>query len=679
MRRLRNRSRVFRKALFGPQMSRSYYSASVRNFAQDSDQHVLGALTSSHSNNVDLLQTNAWKGQIKLFRELIGVGAFEDGHLFFEFVIPRMGKRVDVVLVYRGVIFALEFKVGERSYPKHAVEQVVDYGLDLKNFHSGSHDRPVVPVLVCTEASPANNRIVVNDDRLFEPLLANSRNLYPILEDVANKVKEPGFDADEWANSSYKPTPTIIEAAQALYQGHSVQEITRSDSGAINLSKTAAEIGDVIENAKRKGIKSICFVTGVPGSGKTLAGLNIANQRNNVDEQEHAVFLSGNGPLVTVLREALARDQVAQDKKRGVRTTKKEALSKAQAFIQNIHHFRDDALVTDEAPVERVVVFDEAQRAWNKEHTSRFMKDKKGVLEFNKSEPEFLIGAMDRHQGYAVIICIVGGGQEINTGEAGLPEWFNALGSRFPHWKAHVSEHLEEYEYSRGLKLYEKLGPNQLSKSVDLHLSVSVRSFRAELVSDLVKKILDADVADARSTYKQVGTNYPIAITRDLNQAKKWLRDRARGSERYGIVASSGALRLKPLGLHLKTKIDPAVWFLNPADDVRSSYYLEDVATEFDIQGLELDWTCVAWDGNYYRESDNWTHRKFSGSKWQMIRDEIARLYLKNAYRVLLTRARQGMVIFVPEGAEGDPTRAPEYYDGTYAYLKQIGFPDAET
>jgi len=653
---------------------RSYYSAPFQQFLNDSDEHVLGALAKSHHLSLDLLQTNAWRAQIQIFRRILGDGELTGGYLFFEFAIPRMGKRVDVILIYRGLVLVLEFKVGERDYPKHALDQVVDYGLDLKNFHAGSHGRPVVPILVCTEAERVSSEIVSQEDGLYRPLLANSRNLAEIINGAADQVAEPEFDPKDWANSPYKPTPTIIEAAQALYRGHNVKEISRSDSGAINLSRTAAEIGGIIDRTKEEGSKSICFITGVPGSGKTLAGLNIANERHNADQAEHAVFLSGNGPLVSVLREALARDEVDHRKLKGEASTKKEALSRAQAFIQNIHHFRDDALASDKAPIERVVVFDEAQRAWTMKHTAKFMKDR-GIAEFTMSEPEFLISVMNRHEGYAVIVCIVGGGQEINTGEAGLPEWFNALGSKFSDWNVYVSDRLEDFEYTRGYELYKKLPEDQVTVSPNLHLAVSVRSYRAELVSDFVKQLLDGNVERAAELHLGFSEKYPIVLTRNLETARNWLRSKARGTERFGLVASSGALRLKPLGILIKGKIDPAVWFLKGQEDVRSSFYLEDAATEFDIQGLELDWTCIAWDGNFYRTNDNWNYRKFSGTRWQVIRDDLARIYLKNAYRVLLTRARQGMVIFVPEGSTDDPTRTTEYYDGTFDYLCLIGLP----
>lgn len=673
---MRDGSVEFRATVLGSSVNRSYYSSTTGGFVRDTDDHILGVLTTHHSFDLGSLQKNAWRFQIQLFRNILTMAPNLKGHIFFEFGIPRMGKRVDVVLIYRGIIFVLEFKVGEKQYPKHAIDQVVDYGLDLKNFHSGSHERPVVPVLVSTHAESAPSRLVGSVDGLYQPLRANAQNLWDVIDEVANQIAEPDFDAEEWAQSIYKPTPTIVEAAQALYQGHDVDDISRSDSGAINLSRTANAIAKVIERSKGSGRKAICFVTGVPGSGKTLAGLNIANERHDIDEGEHAVFLSGNGPLVNVLREALARDDVEQKGAEGIRLPIGEARSKVETFIQNIHHFRDDAIETDQAPIEKVVVFDEAQRAWTLKQTSRFMKDKKGIPNFNMSEPEFLIGVMDRHDDYAVIVCLVGGGQEINTGEAGLPEWFDALSHRFKDWDVYVSDQLQAYEYNRGHDLYESINADRLNIEQDMHLSVSIRSFRAEAVSDLVKHILDGDSKTAGELYDKVKDHYPIVITRELGRAKEWLRDKARGTERYGLVASSGAMRLKPLGLHLRAKIDPVHWFLNEKDDVRSSFYLEDVATEFDIQGLELDWVCVAWDSNLYRRDDDWVFRRFSGTSWKSIKNDDLRLYLKNAYRVLLTRARQGMVILVPTGSPNDPTRAPNCYDETFRYLRSIGLPE---
>ena len=471
------------------------------------------------------------------------------------------------------------------------------------------------------------------------------------------------------------PTPTIIEAAQALYRNHSVKEISRSDSDTINLGKTSATICDIIDLSKKNDEKAICFITGVPGAGKTLAGLNIANERLKVDENEHAVFLSGNGPLVLVLQEALARNLVVEKKERGMKIKKSEALSRTKAFIQNIHHFRDDAIRDTNPPIEKVAIFDEAQRAWTLHQTKGFMKRKKGIEGFDQSEPDFLISVLDRHIDWSVIICLIGGGQEINTGEAGLPEWFKVLRNKYPHWKVYLSDQLTDFEYTRGENLLEGLDNNRVTIYKELHLSVSIRSFRSERVSDFVKSLLDGNLTKSSKIFNELKYKYPLVLTQNIHKAKQWLREHARGTERYGIIASSGAYRLKPYGIFVKNKIKPQNWFLNDRFDIRSSYYLEDVATEFDIQGLELDWTCVCWDADLRYRNSNWEYMNFKGTKWQNVNDDIRKLYLKNAYRVLLTRARQGMVIFIPKGDEIDPTRKPVIYDDTYNYLKSIGIP----
>ncbi len=586
-----------------------------------------------------------------------------------------MGKRVDVIILYSGKVYVLEFKVGAYNYSSSALEQSLDYSVDLKNFHEQSHFMHIVPIVVATEAAPDDTRnIEMYPDGVFHPLKANTNNLVSIIMETGLWGSRRDLeDPIEWINSVYKPTPTIIEAAQALYKGHSVKEISRSDSGAINLGATSEAISEIIEFSKSNNRKSICFITGVPGSGKTLAGLNIANERHNYDEGEHAVFLSGNGPLVKVLQEALARNEVEYKKGTDQQLNKNQSLVKTKAFIQNIHHFRDDALKDESPPIEKVVVFDEAQRAWTQEHTSSFMARKKGKPDFDMSEPEFLIGVLNRHQEWAIIICLIGGGQEINTGEAGLPEWFRAINKKYSHWDVYVSNRVADHEYTNGDNIYSLIHSEKLLKKNELHLSVSVRSFRSEILSEYVKELLNINMDRAISLFEQLKGEYPIVVTRDLVEAKKWLRDKYRGGESIGIISSSGACRLKPYGIHVKSQIDPIPWFLNDNNDIRSSDFLEDVATEYDIQGLELDWTCVAWDANLRKNGDSWDYKKFRGSEWQNINDIVRRRYLLNAYRVLLTRARQGMVIYVPKGDISDCTRLPEYYDPIYRYLCQCG------
>ena len=652
-------------------MDRAYFQATIEDFLDTDDTKILGALARGHGHALEQLQRNAWISQIEHLKDSLRSPSPLDGYILFEYAIPRMGKRADVVLLTNGTVCVLEYKVGEESYPKHALAQALDYALDLKNFHEGSHELPIVPILVATRAPATTLELRWGHDDVAEPIRANQDTLRAAI-DEAMVAKRSEVDPERWLASGYRPTPTIIEAAKALYTGHRVEEISRSDAGAINLSRTTRAVSDAIEYAKAHSAKTICFVTGVPGSGKTLAGLNLATERMRAHDDEHAVFLSGNGPLVDILREALARDEVERCKAEGRPITKKRAATKVRAFVQNIHHFRDESLRTEDAPVEKVVVFDEAQRAWTERQASRFMREKRQVEDFGQSEPNFLLSVMDRHADWCCVVCIIGGGQEINTGEAGLPEWFAALRENFADWRVLYSDTIEGHEYQRGHELAELLDGLDAEPRSELHLAVSLRSFRAEKVSAWVRAVIDGDAHTARQLVSEL-TRYPIVITRDLNRARAWLKRQARGSERYGLVASSNALRLKPVGIHVKSKISAVNWFLNPSGDVRASYALEDVATEFDVQGLELDWVGVCWDANYRFTGSAWSHHRFSGTKWLNVNDEDRRMYLANSYRVLLTRARQGLVIYVPHGDDVDATRAPEFYDGTYEFLRDCG------
>jgi hypothetical protein len=657
---------------------RAYYSDTIQNFLEEETNSILGKLTSAHSHrHLEIQQTNAWKIQIELLKN-----TFKDnpeGHIYFEFSIPRMGKRVDNIVIIGDLIFIIEFKVGDIKYDKYAVDQVLDYSLDLKNFHEGSHNEKLIPILVSTHAPEKENSIEKYQDLLYKPLFANRENLYEVLSSCFVEKGSTNINPKEWEESTYKPTPTIIEAAQALYKGHNVQEISRSDAGAINLTKTANCINQIIDESKIKSYKSICFVTGVPGAGKTLAGLNIATERTKIAEDENAVFLSGNGPLVEVLREALTRDKVKNAKQSGNKITKKDAARSTYKFIQNIHHFRDSGLEDEKAPDEKVIVFDEAQRAWTREQASSFMSRKKGVVDFDRSEPQFLIEVMNRHKDWCTIICLIGGGQEINTGEAGLEEWIKSLKNFFPEWKIYFSDLIiSDDNYLENSSLKDWLKKKGILKK-DLHLAVSVRSFRSEKLSEFIHELLNLNVETSRKIYEELKKVYPIVVTRNLEYAKAWIKNKGRGSERYGLLASSNAKRLRPFGIDVKNSINPSNWFLDGKDDVRSSYYLEDVATEFEVQGLELDWTIVCWDADLYLKNNKWIFQTFKGTKWQKIQQNIKKKYLLNAYRVLLTRARQGIIIFIPEGDEEDKTRPKKFYNETYDYLvNRIGIKKLE-
>ncbi len=647
-------------------MSRAFYISDVKRFVVQPDDSILGEMTKKNPFALEDLQRNAWIEEIQILKTVFT--EMDRGDIIFEYTIPRIGKRIDAVYIVDGLIFLLEFKIGAYEYSKSAINQVIDYALDLKNFHKESHRRLLIPMLIATEAPDSAFHSQKMKEGILDVLQCNKNNIVHAFQYILSKFSAKDMDTNDWIYSPYAPTPTIIEAAQALYRGHKVSDISRNDASAFNLNETTMAINTIIEKSKNECRKSICFITGVPGAGKTLAGLNIANERHRFDKEEHAIFLSGNQPLVDVLQEALARDEHLR-----TNVKKTEALAKAKAFIQNIHHFRDDAISTYTAPNEKVAIFDEAQRAWTKDMLADFMKRKKGRADFFMSEPEFLISIMDRHEDWAVIICLVGGGQEINTGEAGLIEWFDAIRKGFSRWDVYVSEQITDSEYTRNLSIKQLFHDLRYSVVDALHLAVSLRSFRSENVSALIKAILDVEKENAKALYHSLSNDYPILLTRDLKKAKAWVRSHAKGTERYGIVASSGAKRLRPFGVWVQSKIDAVTWFLNDAEDVRSSYFLEDTATEFDIQGLELDWTIVCWDANLRLSNNHFQYYRFIGSKWQNIKNQENILYLKNAYRVLLTRARQGMIIFVPEGNKEDITRLPAYYDGIYQFFIEIG------
>jgi hypothetical protein len=651
----------------GEILKSAYYQASHESFLRADENRILGELSQAHHFDLNENQRDAWLTQINVLKNQFEW--LDRGLVFFEFAIPRMGKRADVVLLIDGVVFVIEFKAGAAAFDRSSIDQVHDYALDLKNFHRGSHDRLVVPILVSTDAlGQSGFKLEWAADGVAAPLRSSGYELSEIVSLVLADNSHQGAPDHAWAASGYLPTPTIIEAAQALYQKHDVQEIARSDASAQNLNATTVCINKIVEDARREKTKAICFVTGVPGSGKTLAGLNIATQSASEDSDQKAVFLSGNGPLVTVLREALARDQTART---GCR--KKDAAREVASFVQNIHHFRDEALRDLNAPPEKVVIFDEAQRAWNRDQASKFMQTKRGQKDFNQSEPEFLISVMDRHEDWCVIICLVGGGQEINSGEAGLAEWMQALTTTFVDWKVHLSDRLSDPQYALSEHAEMIQSRDAVFWKSDLHLSVSLRSFRAESLSTFVEHLLDNRPEQAVDALRRIQDRYPIFMTRDIEQARQWLKEQGRGTERFGLIASSGAYRLRPEGINVRAKIDPANWFLNGTDDVRSAYYLEEVATEFDIQGLEIDWACVGWGADLRFVDDAWRHYAFKGTKWQNVNSNVRQTYLRNAYRVLLTRARQGMVIFVPNGDKEDPTRPPRIFDGIAQYLSACG------
>ena len=643
-------------------MLRSYYSCELSKFLDADRGVILETMLGNDIFEPDKKQIAAWKEQIDILKDqLRDLGS---GRIMFEYSIPRMGKRVDNVLIYSDFIFVMEFKVNKTMYQKQDEDQCIDYALDLKNFHKASHCASIVPILVSTKASAADPAGIKRcNDGVYDLARANKDGITCVIRHVSDEAPGCRIAASNWERSGYSPTPMITEAATALCSNISgLDGITRSDDDARNLSVTVDTVAEIIEESKRDRAKSICFITGVPGSGKTLAALNVVCDRLN-QEDERAVLLSGNPALVDVLRESLRKGVDCMEQYGGT--------AAAASLVQHIPKFRD-TVADGRAPHERIVVFDEAQRAWSAEKLSK--NDRiKGRERQEKSDPELLIGAMDRHDNWAVVVCLIGEGQEIYDGEVGLSGWIKAVKEGHPEWRVYHPSEIRNRAYLGGV-VPELLDGTDHRTRAGLHLGVSIRSFRVKMLADLVREVLDCRIERAQNIWKELAGRYPIVITRDIGSAKRWVRDRARGTERYGIVASSGAKRLKPYGMYVRSKIEPTKWFLAGKDDLRSSYYMEDAATEFEIQGLELDWVCLAWDANLRYDNGGWSHHTFHGRDWRPIRQERDRMHLVNAYRVLLTRARQGVVIFVPEGDDEDATRRSEFYDGTYGFLRKIGF-----
>ncbi|MGE4453865.1 MAG: DUF2075 domain-containing protein [Sphaerochaeta sp.] len=682
---------------------RFYFQSTIKEFLRSDSDTILGAIVHRDSfTSLQLMQREAWVEEIAILKHCLK--DIPEGHILFEYSIPRLGKRIDVVLLLDGIVFVLEFKCGESQFLRKDTDQVWDYALDLKNFHEASHDRIIVPLLVATEAEDSAVSTTVSfcryDDDVYEPICTNSANLLSCIVRILKEHPDcKSLAGPYWLYSRYSPTPTIIEAASYLFNNHSVEDITRSDATGEQLNETTDAILDIVAEVKSKKEKAICFVTGVPGSGKTLVGLKVAIsqfEKNERNKSDLAVYLSGNGPLVKVLTEALARDKKKHDDVRepDVRHFITSARRQVNSFIQIVHHYRNNSLakikllngrvevddtktVQDKddgySEVDHVAIFDEAQRAWTKEQLANWLSRRQGLKNFPQSEPEFLIWSMDLRPDWAVIICLVGGGQEINTGEAGISEWIKAINASFPNWKMYISPNLTEKEYAEGTihsLVHDKANVVWDSR---LHLSVSMRSFRTERLSLFVHNLLECELDPSRALYAQLCKKYPIVLTRSVEKAKQWLRQQARGSERYGMLVSSQAYRLRPLAIDVRAKPDTVHWFLDDENDIRSSLFMEDVATEFEVQGLELDWACIVWDGDFRYSKTGWKHFSFTGATWQNINSEQRKKYQLNAYRVLLTRARQGMVIVVPEGSDEDPTRVPSFYTPTYNYLKQIG------
>lgn len=704
--------------------NRCLYEHSIKTFIEMDKKAILGILCSNYHGVTLPTQMDAWKSEIYYLQIALKPWKDTNGRIIFEYNVPRLGKRIDVVILLNGIIFCLEFKVGESKILENDIDQVLDYALDLNNFHKYSQGRLIVPILIATNYNDYSDLVSLSayDDKVVNPLITGIEGIPIIIKKLISIFPNELSIDKNWTISPYSPTPTIIEAARKLYDNHSVEDITRHEADEVMTDRTTKFVLDVIKRSKENGDKSICFVTGVPGAGKTLVGLDVAVKQtyqgnDEPVEDEGAVYLSGNGPLVAVLTEALAKDNYEKCKKLGENKKITESRREVRKFIQMIHQYRDDMLAKIKNPiengileidptkaikekdsgyaeVEHVAIFDEAQRSWTKKRLADYLKkggtygNKIKVADFPMSEASFLIWSLDQREDWATIVCLVGGGQEIHTGEAGIAEWIKSLNTVFTHWKIYISPKLTEAEYAEGNVNELLKNNNNVIYSDSLHLGVSLRSYRAEKLSAFIHALLNLDNS-APLIYAEIKERYPIVLTRDMEKAKSWLHEKVRGTERTGVLITKESARYKPLGIHVlpDNDINTVHWFLEDKTDTRASNYLEDAATEIKVQGLELDYTCILWDADMRYNNGKWRFYRFNGatawneqidnseSKHEQIK------YMINAYRVLLTRARKGMIICVPEGnnhktANGyweDSTRLPEYYNGTYNYLKSLG------
>jgi len=627
-------------------------------------------------------QTEAWQRGLDLLGEVAHqlceiLPTSQEWWLFFEFEIPRRGRRPDVVMIADDLIFVIELKIGAASFQSADVWQVLSYALDLRDCHRGSHERRIIPMLIATSAATSSEEspteppcgvvfpVVRIGGTNREAIAARIVQLHQQLHDVS----APAIAPHEWETSAYRPTPSIIEAAERLYAGHGVTDI--SHSFAKNLDVTSSALLRAIRSSEKFKRRTILFVTGIPGAGKTLTGLNAVHDPSTREGgRPAAVFLSGNGPLVKIVREALVRDR----QRGGVR--RHDASRTVATFIDNVHRFISCYALQqpNEPPYENAVVFDEAQRAWD----AAAVFKKHGIC---KSEPQLILEIMERAPNWCAVVALVGGGQEIHRGEAGLEEWGRALNERPMPWRVVASpEVLARGASVAGHQLFEKDPQESLHfvEAPELHLDVSVRSPRARRIGEWVNALVTNQSREP-NIEGDASSEFPVVVTRDLSEARNWLRQRSDGQQRCGLLASSGAIRLRAEGIEVSSGFRRAYpyeeWFLSGPEDTRSSMRLEVAATEFECQGLELDWAGVCWGGDFVigAERGNWICRRFRGTKWQAVRGHGEQRYLANKYRVLLTRARCGIVIWIPRGSPDDVTRDPRLFDATADFLRKQG------
>lgn len=659
----------------------SFYRASVGEFLTKSVEQIIATLSVSYANRGYTRQysdqTLTWERDVSSLRKTLEDCVTRLAHasswgLLLEFSIPRKEMRIDAVLLIGDEIVVLETKSGDAF--QQARRQIQEYALLLHYFHQASADRRIVPVIVSPEAGDPNLD-ELNQYELFPQLaiywinkviLSSWNELSKVLCAV-DKGKDLRMPVESWDDSPYFPVPSIIDAALALRSGLSIREIAHSEASEFEIESVRQTIQGYVEKARSESQHAICFLTGVPGSGKTLVGLSLAHSGENKSTAIH--FMSGNGPLVQVLQHLFTQESMRSG------ANALQARTEARTLIENVHVFAryhtDD---NQEQPSNHAIVFDEAQRAWNRaQHMKKFKRD--------YSEPEMLLRIMERHVDWAVVIALVGGGQEINDGEAGLEEWGRALAGSLKKWVVYASpEVLDGGPSTAGRKLFDDSTKRVVVQTnSSLHLRTSNRSLRAEKLSIWVNHLLDGNAEEAAAL--KIAERFPVFLSRDLHEVRVKLKEQGIGANRYGLIGSSAAARLRAEGLEPSSTFHAEYpwehWYLAEENDLRSSYRCEVFATEFEIQGLELDWVGLCWGGDFiWNDAQGWQLRSLRpgpNNKWNAIKKEEKKMYRRNAYRVLLTRARQGMFIFIPKGNPEDATNTPEEFDATAQFLLRCG------
>jgi hypothetical protein len=659
----------------------SFYRSTVQEFLGQDEEQILARLGIAYANRGYTSQytdqTLTWQRDLSSLRTSLEecVGKSDSARswgLLLEFSVPRKEVRVDIVLLIRDAIVVLEAKSG--SAVAQAKRQVEEYALLLHYFHKASADRRIVPVIVSATLSEVD--LAALDRRDAFPQMSSYwvtpivRSSWPGLSHLLVAIEKPQAEqlsAAVWDESPYFPVPSIIEAAMALRSGLSIREIAHSEASEHEIETVHQTIQAYVDRSRNDSSHAICFLTGVPGSGKTLVGLSLAHSDQNKSDAIH--FMSGNGPLVKVLQHLFIRESM-----RGGAMAA-QARAEAKTLIENVHVFaRYHTEDNPGPPSNHAIIFDEAQRAWNRaQNKKKFQRD--------YSEPEMLLRIMERHEDWAVVVALVGGGQEINDGEAGLEEWGQALAGAQKRWVVYASpEVLNGGPSTAGHRLFEDLARQKgVRTSSTLHLRTSNRSLRAEQLATWVNHVLEGRSDEAASL--RIAARFPLFLSRDLDEMRSKLQEQGIGENRYGLVGSSGAARLRRDGLEPSSTFHAEYpwhhWYLAERTDVRSSYRCEVFATEFEIQGLELDWIGICWGGDLvWDETTGWqlrTLRHGPQSAWRLIKNIEKQMYRRNAYRVLLTRARQGMIIFVPRGDASDHTAEPGEFDSTSQYLVRCG------